>query len=121
MITFSVATSDVAVAALVTDPSVLRSAARPSTANRSRHRALGPNNGAAHVRSISRRRTATTGAPSPQLRRLHYRHSAPQLRGFVQSGFYEVARYNRAGGSRLPRDLTEPSRFLANSICDSLA
>lgn len=29
----------------------------------------------------------------------------------VQSGFYEVARYDRARGPRLPHDLTEPSRF----------
>jgi hypothetical protein len=49
VITFSVATSDVAVAALVTKHPANRSAAHHSTANRSRHRALGPINGAAHI------------------------------------------------------------------------
>src|SRR5262249_7720308 len=35
----------------------------------------------------------------------------PNLRGFVQSGFYEVALTTRPPGHVLPRDLTEPSRF----------
>jgi len=49
VITFAVATSDVAVAALVTEHPADRSAAHPSTANRSRHRALGPINAVAHI------------------------------------------------------------------------
>lgn len=68
----------------------------------------------------SRRRPATTGAPSPQLHRLHYRHSARNSAGgFVQSGFCEIARYDRARGWPLPRDLTEPSRFPSGPISDS--
>jgi hypothetical protein len=47
--TLSVATSDVAVAAFVTNHPVVRSAAHPSTANRSRYRALGQINAAARI------------------------------------------------------------------------
>src|SRR5262245_3102608 len=40
----------------------------------------------------------------------------PNLRGFVQSGFYEVALTTRPPGHVLPRDLTEPSRFKKSSL-----
>jgi hypothetical protein len=50
VITFLVATSGVAVAALVTDHPANRSAAHPSAANRALHRALGPINALAHIR-----------------------------------------------------------------------
>jgi hypothetical protein len=50
VITFAVATSEVAVAALVTEHPANCSATHPSAANRSLDRALGPINRAAHIR-----------------------------------------------------------------------
>ncbi|UPK20593.1 hypothetical protein [Bradyrhizobium sp. 131] len=89
--------SDVAVAALVTAHPANRSAAHPSAANPSLHRALGPANGAAHVRSYR----ADARRPQARLPRSRIGCTipiAPQLRGFVQSGFYEVAHYDAARG-----------------------
>jgi hypothetical protein len=50
VITFAVATSEVAVAALVTEHPANRSAAHPRAANRSPDRTLGPINRASHIR-----------------------------------------------------------------------
>jgi hypothetical protein len=50
VITFSVATSEVAVAALVTKHRANRSATHPTAANRSLNRGLCPINPAAHIR-----------------------------------------------------------------------
>ena len=61
---------------------------------------------------------AVVRAVSPA-RRGNFPHSAKTTLGFVQSGFYEVARTNTARGSRLPRDLTEPSVFHLTRDCDS--
>lgn len=100
VIAFSVAASDVAVTALVNAHPANRSTAHPSAANPSLHRALGQSNGAAHVRPISRRHAATTGASPPAAAPAALFPWRPQLRSFVQSGFYEVARYNARIGRR---------------------
>jgi hypothetical protein len=50
VITFSVATSDVTVAAFVTEHPANRSATHSSAASRSLDRALGPINPASHIR-----------------------------------------------------------------------
>src|SRR5262249_36745367 len=60
------------------------------------------------------------GRPSPPRHR-HYPHKCPTHRGFVQSGFCEVALHLGAPNSVVPRDLTEPSRFPLRTNSDSPA